>query len=92
MTERTAKISSRALLELLSGRITQEKFLSDHHFIPTESRKEAVNFFDLRLGEGKLINDIRLEKSDTEDDDWIIIQFGEPDPAVSSFEVPNASS
>jgi len=92
MTERTAKISSRALLELLSGRITQEKFLSDHHLIPTESRKEAVNFFDLRLGEGKLINDIRLEKSDTEDDDWIIIQFGEPDPAVSSFEVPNASS
>lgn len=60
MTEKTAKISSRALLELLAGKVTQEKFLSDHHFTPTATHKDAVNFFNLRLGEGRIINDIRL--------------------------------
>ncbi len=85
MTEKTAKISSRALLELLAGKVTQEKFLSDHNLTPTATHKDAVNFFNLRLGEGRMINDIRLEKSDTEDDDWIVIQFGDIDPSISSF-------
>ncbi|MEA3489719.1 MAG: hypothetical protein U9R44_05215 [Candidatus Omnitrophota bacterium] len=42
------------------------------------------NYFANRLREGKLISKIELEKTE-KDDDWITIEFGKPDPAVSKF-------
>lgn len=88
MSRKTAKISSRALLALLAGRIPQEKFLKDHGLISSERHRDAINLFELNLREGRLISEIRIEKSSDEDDDRIIIEFGNPDPAISPFAVP----
>lgn len=68
------KISSRALLDLLAGKITYEEFPEDY--------KE---FFQRKLSEGKLINDVSIEMETERDDDWISFQFGEPDPAITSY-------
>jgi hypothetical protein len=46
----------------------------------------------LRLSEGRLISDIQIEKSDAEDDDWIQIEFGDPDPAIAPLIVPDDSN
>jgi len=85
MTGSTLKISSRSLLELLAGRINQDKFFKDYGFIPNEVHPNNKNIFELRLKEGRLIEDIKIEKSQDEDDDWIVIKFGNPDPAIYRF-------
>jgi hypothetical protein len=87
MSRKRAEISARALLALLSGRVSQEKFLKDHGLVPSERHKNAVNLFDKVLCEGRLIDEIRIEKSISEDDDKIIIEFGDPDPAISKFTI-----
>lgn len=89
MTSKTIKISSRGLLELLSGRIEQKKFLQDHCFIPTSERPTDRNPFDLKLNEGKLISNIWVEKSVNNDDDWIVFEFGKTDPAIFRFINPS---
>lgn len=89
ITSKTIKISSRGLLELLSGRVNQNKFLQDHCFAPTPERPDNRNHFDLKLKEGKLITDVRLEKSTDKDDDWIVFEFGKPDPAIHPFVLPH---
>jgi hypothetical protein len=85
IANKTIKISSRGLLELLSGRIEQNKFLQDHQFAPSPERPNNYNPFNLKLNEGRLVTNIRLEKSTIEDDDWIIFEFGEPNPAISKY-------
>lgn len=87
ITNKTIKISSRGLLELLSGRIKQDKFLQDHCFAPTPERPDDHNPFDLKLNEGKLITDVKLEKSSDKDDDWITFEFGVSDPAISKYKI-----
>jgi hypothetical protein len=90
MSEDEIKISARGLLELLSGRITQERFFQSHAFVqvPTET-KRAWNPFESQLSQGSLITEVRVESGEEEkDDDWLTIKFGAPDPAVSPFEVP----
>lgn len=83
MTMDTIKISARGLLDLLSGKIDQKKFFEDHHFFEFI----GSNYFADRLREGRLINKISLEKTE-KDDDWVSIEFGEPDPAISKFTLP----
>lgn len=89
ITNKTIKISSRGLLELLSGRIEQSKFLQDHCFVPTSERPTDRNPFDLKLNEGRLISNIWVEKSVDNDDDWIVLEFGKTDPAIFRFINPN---
>lgn len=81
MTENTIKISARALLELLAGKIEQKKFFEDYRFFEYYPGK---NYFADKLKQGRLMSNIRLEKTE-EDDDWITIEFGKPDPAVTKF-------
>lgn len=72
------KISSRALFDLLSGKITYGEF-----------PEEYKNYFKGRASEEKLIDEIEIEKAPNEkDDDWLTIKFGEPDAAVSPFKIP----
>jgi hypothetical protein len=90
MSEDEINISARGLLELLSGRITQERFFKSHAFVqvPTET-KRAWNPFESQLSHGSLITEVRVESGEEEkDDDWLTIKFGAPDPAVSPFKVP----
>lgn len=88
MSRKRAEISARALLALLSGRVSQEKFLEDHGLIPGQWHKDAINLFEQNLREGRLIENIRIEKLKDEDDDTIIIEFGNPDPAIAPFTLP----
>ena len=79
------KISSRTLVELLAGILDADKFLADHFDCVNES-SQIPNFFKNKILDGKMIEKIELEKSDDEDDDdWIIIKFGESDSAISPY-------
>lgn len=78
------KVSARAVLELLAGRMTYERFSELHRFGGNE-----VNIFASRLLSGQLIRATKLESTGaTSDDDWLIFEFGPPDSAVSKFKVP----
>jgi hypothetical protein len=73
VTGTSVKISARTILELLAGRRT-----------PSEINES----FERHLQQGRMITGIRVEKSeDYTDDDWLTIEFGEPDPAISPFVV-----
>jgi hypothetical protein len=89
MSSNEIRMSARTLMDLLSGRMTHEEFMSRHDDIPSGYRAPGyTNFFDMRLKEGKLISNISIEKSDTKDDDVISIRLRGPDPAISPFVVP----
>jgi hypothetical protein len=40
-----------------------------------------------QIAEGRMIEGVALEKMPDEDDDWIVLRFGPPDPAVSPFRI-----
>jgi hypothetical protein len=87
MTEKTIRFSSRALLMFLAGETDQKKFFDENHLFDSLLCSPGKNFFAQQLNEGKLIKSIKLQKTN-EDDDWIEIEFGIPDPAISKFAVP----
>lgn len=79
------KISSRAILEMLSGKISIEDF-ADDNFHPI-----IGNPFETKLKEGRLITSVEIEyPKDEKDDEYIIFNFGEPDVAISDFKNPIA--
>lgn len=81
------RVSARAVLELLSGEMTYERFWELHRLSGGER-----NIFSSRLLSGQLIRRTELESSGQEsDDDWLMFEFGPPDPAVSIFKVPATS-
>lgn len=90
VSDKEIKISARTLLELLAGEISQDEFFKAHHFVHTEGELyPPFNPFFRHLKAGRLIAATTIEVSEKEeDDDWIIIRFGNPDPAVSPFTVP----
>ncbi len=83
MSDRTVKISSRTILELLAGRLDPTAFFKAYEF-------EKFNPFSQQMSEGRLIADVRVEKSKVaeDDDEWLIFEFGEADPAISAFKSP----
>jgi hypothetical protein len=81
------KISSRMLLELLAGKMEQKQLLERYRFFHGGMRGDP-NPFELALGNGQLIHEVSIEKSDFEDDDWITFKLSGPDPAISPFVVP----
>ena len=68
------KISARTLLELLSGRIDPKDIFERHE-----------NPFNFALTKGQLIERVIVEKSDSEDDDRIVFELSDTDPAISKF-------
>ena len=76
------KVSSRAVLEVLSGEISVKDF-TDGNFHPI-----IGNPFGAKLKEGRLITSVEIEQPDDErDDEYIIFNFGEPDVAISDFKI-----
>jgi hypothetical protein len=86
MSERRVKISARALLGLLAGTVSQADFFKAHGFI--ESTRNTINAFQRAVKSGRLISNVSIEAGGFADDDWIIFEFGEPDPAVLPFALP----
>lgn len=79
MSGNEIKLSSRTVLDLLAGKLTYEEFPEDYK-----------DYFKRSTDEGRLIDEIEIEKApDEKDDDWLIIKFGEPDAAVSPFRMPD---
>jgi len=81
MKNSSIKISSVGLIDLLSGNISQAQFLKDHDFVP--------EFFNRKANERRMIKNIRVEKNPDQDDDWIVFEFDDPDPAIGRYRVPD---
>jgi hypothetical protein len=86
MGEKTSdiKVSAREVLDLLAGNLSYGDFLKRHGFDKT------VNPFWAALNKGQLIQEISMEKSNFEDDDWIVFKLNGPDPAISKFRETSA--
>jgi hypothetical protein len=79
VTRDKIRISARALLELLAGALPQGEFAEMHHL----SRE---NPFLQKLVHGQLLTGMRVEKDIADaDDDWVVFEYGSPDPAASRF-------
>ena len=77
-------ISARAVLELLAGAMTYERFAEVHGWSDGE-----FHMFRSRLASGQLFQSARIENlGEREDDDWLVFEFGPPDPAISEFRSP----
>ena len=78
------RVSARAVLELLAGAMTYERFADVHGW--TEGR---FDMFRSRLASGQLFRSARIERlGPGQDDDWLELEFGPPDPAISTFRLP----
>lgn len=77
-------IPSRTLTEILSGTL-------DYNAATKEANGSLgaiawmKEFFQSQLSAGKTIDEISVGKCPDEDDDWIKIRYGPPDPAISKF-------
>jgi hypothetical protein len=87
MNRDSVKMSARAVQELLAGRMTPETFQKEHAFVPAEGRTWSFNPFELALKNGRLIEDVTIEKAENEDDDWITFFFSSRDAAIDSFRI-----
>jgi hypothetical protein len=76
------KISAREVLDLLAGKLSYAEFMKSHGFDQTE------NPFSLALNKGQLVDEVSIEKSDFQDDDWMVFKLKGPDPAISIFREP----
>jgi hypothetical protein len=82
------KISARELLDLLAGRLERKEFFESQGFASSEGEPpKRENPFEANLGQHRLIDRIKLVRTET-DDDYIVITFGDPDPAISPFVAP----
>jgi hypothetical protein len=75
------RVSSRGVHELLAGKISSEKFLAAHGNLMADSLRRT-------LENGRTIKRVVLEREEHEDDDWLVIEFGNPDPAAAPFRLP----
>lgn len=79
VSEQKIKMSVRDLLQLLAGVLRQDVFEQ----LPFMAHS---NPFLQKLAQGQLITAAGVEKGDAEaDDDWIVFEFGNPDPAATAY-------
>ena len=79
------KLPARMLTELLAGVLDYSKFDEDCKSRSPDRRNFMKEFFIRQLTEGRMIEEIAVEKSPDEDDDWILIRYGKADAAISKF-------
>ncbi len=60
--------------------------MKEHRFIE-DNDQPGINPFAGYLQEGRMISAVHVEVSANEDDDddWLVFEFGAPDPAISKF-------
>jgi hypothetical protein len=85
MSQGEIKISSRMITELLAGALDFKKFDEDHKAMNIDKKNYIKEFFIRQLQQGKMIENISIEKCPDEDDDWVKFEYGESDPAISKF-------
>lgn len=84
--EMTVSLSARGLMELLSGIVSPQEFKQAHRW---GSTMPGWNPFANALAEGRTIASAKIEEIEGMDDDWITLQFSEPDAAVAPFSAPS---
>jgi hypothetical protein len=72
------KISARTVAGILAGRVPTEKFV--------EHNERFAEQFARMLDSGRTIAEVRVEKTER-DDDWIEFLFSDRDPAISPFKL-----
>ncbi|WP_369975464.1 hypothetical protein [Xanthomonas bundabergensis] len=77
-------ISSRGLMGLISGAVTQNEFIIAHERPGSPS---IASYFSDALAQGRMIVGIEIEEMDGLDDDYFTIHFGDADAAISPFRV-----
>ena len=84
----SVKLSSKMLLNVLSGRMSIEDLNErlDWRSAGVESRGRWLNVFERALQEGRLPETVTIDRSPDEDDDWVTINFGPPDAAAGPFQ------
>jgi hypothetical protein len=81
----TIKVSSRLVLELLAGRISQEQF---RHFAFGKDK----NIFEIQLAHGRTIQSSCVEKAGLDkDDDYLVFEL-EADSAASTLKKPEPAA
>lgn len=82
------KISSREIVEVVSGRLTIQQ-LNERHDWSSLGQKhpdKMLNPFELWLQEGRLPDAFTLEQTgEDSSDDWVTIHFGDSDAAITGF-------
>ena len=81
MSENTVQISSRRVCELLAGICSPEEW--KHDFDGTGP--DPTNFFINKIFSNQMITNVEVKAMDSQDDDWLVIRFGDPDAAVAPF-------
>ncbi len=84
----TIRISSRALLQLLSNDVTANQFERDHWSRYPYDDAQVNNPFRWALDRGLMINNITVERQEDKDDDWLIFELSGPDVALKKFHCP----
>jgi hypothetical protein len=79
---REVRMLTRTLLDVLSGRLSQEHLNESYRY------GNGKGLFEHLARVGSLIESSRVERKPDEDEDEIIFTFGRPDPAASAFTVP----
>ncbi len=89
MSGKRIKLSAREVLEVLAGRRTVHDLNNSHGWSSSTAGTQTStmpNFFERQLQQGRLPTSISIVKTDENDsDDWIEIEFGDPDPAITPF-------
>jgi len=80
MGKGTIRISARALTQVLAGKVTMQSFLEKQGLDPSQ-------FFARQLENGDTLKNASLEASDHNDDDWIVLEYDGPDPAIAPYRV-----
>ncbi len=85
------EISSRAVMDLLAGTLSQNDFQAAYGWHP-DAPRGARNPFAMAKSRGQLIKSIEIKASQDSDDDWLVVHFGRPDPAVAPFTGTNTEA
>ena len=77
-------IPSRTLTEILSGTLKYNATTNEKAG-PLAAIAWMREFFQRQVSAGRTIDGVSMVKCPDEDDDWIKIRYGHPDPAISEF-------
>jgi len=83
MTHNSLEMSLRAVMDYLAGRLDRTTFERTVH-------SDWIAQLKKRLDEGRSVDDVTIKRGIGEDDDHLVIRFGEHEPAISPFRVPQS--